>query len=529
MPAIPPIRQTTHAAAALPRAARAPADAASLAAFRIAFGLAALLIIARFFAHGWIDQLYIEPTHHFTYPGLGWIQPWPQWGMHAHFAALAILAVGITLGYRYRLCAALFFAGFVYIELLDKTAYLNHYYLFALLSLLTIFLPLHRSLSLDAWRQSRTLWGQAPAGTLWLLRTQLALVYIFAGAAKLNPDWLLHAQPLRIWLQDHAALPLIGPILAEPWTAYAFSWSGALFDLTIVAWLLWLRSRPIAYIILALFHLATYLLFPQIGVFPWLMTAAALIFFPPDWPRQIGQHLRPRQPDTAPSLAATGIPPAATAIPAAPSPAATGIPPAPSPAATAIPATPSAPGNANPIAAPHPRNTKTPNPPHHRQRRSIPKAIAPLMPAATAIAIALYLAAQIALPLRHYAYPGNVRWNDEGYRFAWRVLLTEKVGMVEYRVHDPATGQSWRLTPDQYLTPLQAERMTTQPDLILETAHLIARDFAARGHPQTQIRADAFVAMNARPNARLIDPQTDLAAAKPGLTPKQWLLPQPQP
>ena len=518
MPPIPP--KTQSAAAPLQRAARAPADAASLAAFRIAFGLAALLIIARFFAHGWIDQLYIEPTHHFTYPGLGWIKPWPQWGMHAHFAALAILAAGITIGYRYRLCAALFFAGFVYIELLDKTAYLNHYYLFALLSLLTIFLPLHRSLSLDAWRQSRTLWGQAPAGAIWLLRTQLALVYIFAGAAKLNPDWLLHAQPLRIWLQDHAALPLIGPILAEPWTAYAFSWSGALFDLTIVAWLLWRRSRPAAYIILALFHLATYLLFPQIGVFPWLMTAAALIFFPPDWPRQIGQRLRPRQPDTAPSPAATGIP-------AVPSPAATDIPAAPSPAATDIPAAPSAPGNANPIAAPHPRNAKTPNPPHHRKSRSIPKTVAPLIPAATAIAIALYLAAQIALPLRHYAYPGNVRWNDEGYRFAWRVLLTEKVGMVEYRVHDPATNQSWRLTPDQYLTPLQAERMTTQPDLILETAHLIARDFAARGHPQTQIRADAFVAMNARPNARLINPQTDLAAAKPGLTPKQWLLPQP--
>ena len=481
---MPPIPQTTPAAA-LYRAARAPADAASLAAFRIAFGLAALLIIARFFAHGWIDQLYIEPTHHFTYPGLGWIQPWPQWGMHAHFAALAILAAGITLGYRYRLCAALFFAGFVYIELLDKTAYLNHYYLFALLSLLTIFLPLHRSLSLDAWRQSRTLWGQAPAGAIWLLRTQLALVYLFAGAAKLNPDWLLHAQPLRIWLQDHTALPIIGPLMSEPWTAYAVSWSGALFDLTIVAWLLWRRSRPIAYIILALFHLATYLLFPQIGVFPWLMTAAALIFFPPDWPRQICQRLRPNQP------------------PAAPSPA----------------------RNAAAIAAPHPRHTATPN---RGKRRSIPKAVAPLLPAAAAIAAALYLAAQIAIPLRHYAYPGNVRWNDEGYRFAWRVLLTEKVGMVEYRVHDPATGQSWRLTPDQYLTPLQAERMATQPDMILETAHLIARDFAARGHPQTQIRADAFVAINARPNARLINPQADLAAAKPGLAPKQWLLPQPR-
>lgn len=461
------------------RAARAPADAASLAAFRIAFGLAALLIIARFFAHGWIDQFYIEPAHHFTYPGLGWIQPWPQWGMHAHFAALALLALGITLGYRTRLCAALFLAGFIYIELLDKTAYLNHYYLFALLNLLMIFLPIHRSLSLDAWRQSRTLWGQTPAAAIWLLRAQLALVYLFAGAAKLNPDWLLHAQPLRIWLHDHTALPLIGPLLAQPSTAYALSWSGALFDLTIIPFLLWPRTRPAAYAILALFHLTTYLLFPQIGVFPWLMTAAALLFFPPGWPRRVCQRLRPR--------------PAATAAP---------------PNAVSPNRAPSAPSNRNP--------------------RSIPQTIAPILPAATVLAVALYLAVQIALPLRHYAYPGNVRWNDEGYRFAWRVLLTEKVGMVEYRVHDPATGQNWRITPDDYLTPLQAERMTTQPDLILETARIIARDFAARGHPKTQIRADAFVAMNARPHARLIDPQADLAAARSGLAPKPWLLPEPR-
>ena len=38
------------------------------------------------------------------------------------------------------------------------------------------------------------------------------------------------------------------------------------------------------------------------------------------------------------------------------------------------------------------------------------------------------LAVQIVVPLRHQLYPGSVRWNEEGYRFGWRVLLTEKVG-----------------------------------------------------------------------------------------------------
>ena len=142
------------------------------------------------------------------------------------------------------------------------------------------------------------------------------------------------------------------------------------------------------------------------------------------------------------------------------------------------------------------------------------------------LAVALFVAVQVLLPLQHYAYPGNVRWNEEGYRFAWRVLLTEKVGMVEYRVYDPATGNRWRVWPEDYLTPLQTERMATQPDMILETAHIIARDFATNGFESVQVFADVFVSMNGRANSRLVDPDVDLAAVNNSFAPKTWLLPQ---
>ena len=88
--------------------------------------------------------------------------------------------------------ALLLFLGITYVELLDKTACLNYYWT-ALVSLLMVFLPLHRSLSVDAWLESRTVWGEAPVGALRLLRAQLAAVYIFAGFAKLNADGLLEA------------------------------------------------------------------------------------------------------------------------------------------------------------------------------------------------------------------------------------------------------------------------------------------------------------------------------------------------
>ena len=277
--------------AALDRVAEAgsrPVSAQSAAAFRIAFGALALAAVVRFAARGWIDDLYVAPEHHFTYAGLWWVRPWPDWGMQAHFALMGLAAAGVALGYRYRLSIAAFFLLFTYAELLDKTTYLNHYYLVSLLSLLMIFMPLHRAWSLDARRGPPTEGATVPAWVVWTLRTQLGAVYLFAGAAKLNPDWLFHAQPLRIWLSNAAPdAPLIGALLRETWTAYAMSWAGAAFDLTIVGWLLWRRSRLWAYAVLAAFHVLTGLLFPAIGMFPWMMTAFALVFLPLDWPRRL--------------------------------------------------------------------------------------------------------------------------------------------------------------------------------------------------------------------------------------------------
>ena len=141
-----------------------------------------------------------------------------------------------------------------------------------------------------------------------------------------------------------------------------------------------------------------------------------------------------------------------------------------------------------------------------------PPAAVPSWPSrAVLVALALFAAAQVALPLRHWAYPGNVRWNEDGYRFAWRVMLTEKAGQVRFRVVDAATGDVWVEYPESYLTPLQAERMAYQPDMILATAHIVAETWQGRVR-EVQVRADAFVSVNGRRAARLVDPDVDLAS-----------------
>ncbi len=263
-----------------------PVDAASLAAFRVLFGCVMFASSVRFLANGWVERFFIEPEFHFTYAALPFLRPWPGAWMSLHFAAMAALALGVALGFHYRFCAVVFALAFSYTQLVEKALYLNHYYLVSLLAALLALLPAGRALSVDAWLAPKRSVATIPAWSLYVLRFQVAVVYFFAGVAKLNRDWLFDAQPLRVWLAARSDVPWVGPALAWPELAYAASWIGALFDLVIVAFLLWRRSRRAAWLVALGFHAVTGYLFP-IGMFPWVMAAASTLFFAPDWPRSL--------------------------------------------------------------------------------------------------------------------------------------------------------------------------------------------------------------------------------------------------
>jgi hypothetical protein len=289
---------------ALAQRASRQVSAASGAVFRIGFGLVGVILVARFFAMGWIDSLLVEPAYHFPYPGLEWVRPWPAPWMHLHFVVIGLAAAGVTLGYRYRLSASVLVVALGYVELIDRSLYLNHYYWIVLTAAVMVFLPLHAVWSIDA----RV--GRAPvsyqAWVVWALRFQVGMVYFFAGLAKLNGDWLLRAEPLSTWLPARSELFLIGPLLTLPVTAVAASWLGAIFDLTIVGWLSWRRTRPFAYCAIAVFHTVTWILFPSIGLFPLLMTLSVLVFFEPGWPERVSTTRTPSAPQRAPAKISPG-------------------------------------------------------------------------------------------------------------------------------------------------------------------------------------------------------------------------------
>ena len=132
----------------------------------------------------------------------------------------------------------------------------------------------------------------------------------------------------------------------------------------------------------------------------------------------------------------------------------------------------------------------------------------------------------VAIPLRHHLIPGDARWTNEGYRFAWNVLLTEKGADVRFRITEPTTGADWIETAEDLYTPVQWRAMASDPELIRQAAHAIAGIYDSRGR-RVEVRADAFVSFNGRPAHRLIDPSVDLSREPYRPFGQPWILPGP--
>ena len=255
-----------------------PVSIFPLIVFRISFGLILFISTLRFILKGWVTDLYIKPTYFFTYYGFDWISPVSNNFIYVVFFLLLVCSLMITLGLFYRYSSLLFFILFTYIELIDKTNYLNHYYFISLISFLMIFLPANRFFSVDNIIGICNECTIVKAWQINIIKLQVGIVYLFAGVAKLNYHWLIEAQPLTNWLKHQSDFPIIGNLFLHDTTAYLFSWAGAIFDLVIFFVLANKKCRIYGYLIVVVFHILTSFMFP-IGVFPLVMIVATLIFF----------------------------------------------------------------------------------------------------------------------------------------------------------------------------------------------------------------------------------------------------------
>ena len=169
------------------------------------------------------------------------------------------------------------------------------------MALILIFLPANQRFSLDAKLGLSQKSCFSKAWTINLIRFQLVILYFYAGIAKIQPEWLLEAQPLKLWLGTHSEMPLFGSFLIQDWTAYFFAWFGCIYDLSIGFFLLFPRTRKWAYFFILAFHFVTGYLF-NIGLFPYIMMMLTLVFFESDFHEIILSFLGERKQNVKESI-----------------------------------------------------------------------------------------------------------------------------------------------------------------------------------------------------------------------------------
>lgn len=201
----------------------------------------------------------------------------------------------------------------------------------------------------------------------------------------------------------------------------------------------------------------------NIGIFPALAFGATLIFFEPTWPVQLVARVQRQLPWS--------------------------------------------PGNtpAPPTAVAHPLFSSLP----------------------LLVLLHVYLLFQLLFPLRHWLYPGDVNWTEEGHRFAWHMKLRAKEGRLDFYLTNPKTGETVKIYPAWHLSANQMEEMSTHPDMIAQYARYVADRFERSGWPRPMVRVDSQVALNGRPYQPFIDPNVNLAEVPLfSWQAAPWILPQ---
>ena len=198
----------------------------------------------------------------------------------------------------------------------------------------------------------------------------------------------------------------------------------------------------------------------NIGIFPWFMLFASTLFLDPDWPHRWLRRLSGRKSDTSSSP----IRAAALQVPSS----------------------------------------------------AIQRAAAMLLGA--------YLLLQMLIPLRHFLYPGNVSWTEEGHRFSWRMKLRSKDSEVKFFVTEKTSGRTEIVDPAGDLNRSQQDEMSSRPDMILQYAHHLAAKARLGGATDVEVRAVVKTSLNGRAAQLLIDPSVDLAAQPRSLRAAPWIM-----
>uniref|UniRef100_A0A1B0F0M8 HTTM-like domain-containing protein n=1 Tax=Phlebotomus papatasi TaxID=29031 RepID=A0A1B0F0M8_PHLPP len=259
-----------------------PVDGASLGVGRMSFGLMMLIDIPEERSGGDLDQRWGNPRD-CRFPLFNFLHPLPLPWMAMIYGVMWLGALGIFLGYKYRSSCLMFTIPYWYIFFLDKSHWNNHSYLYGLLGILA----LDAGSATNGYKDLKV-----PQWNYFIIKFQFFILYFMAGIKKFSTEWLSGYAMTNLgyhWIFAPFRL-VLGADLTD---LMIIHWFGFVFDLTIAFFLIWKRSRALATLVAAAFHLMNSRLF-TIGMFPWVCLVEIPLFYSTEWPRRIfsGSHER---------------------------------------------------------------------------------------------------------------------------------------------------------------------------------------------------------------------------------------------
>lgn len=441
-------------------------DGSSLAVFRMLFGAILLFESVNYGLFLCLDCIYRSSDMLFKYQHFEWVTLLPGRGLEWVMALMAVSAIGVMLGWYYRLSIAVLMICFLYLFLLDQALYLNHFYMTLLLGGILLFVPANRCWSVDAARSKHPKSPYIPNWSLLWMAVQLEIILIYAGLVKLNSDWL-NLEPMRLWMQERSANePAIIQWLTQDPGIAAASYGVIALHLIGAPLLLFKKTRLPVFVIYCVFHTINALVF-NIGIFPFLTVAATLLLFDPDWPRHVLTWLNKKgwlqqwSNQAEPPVVEPSI------------------------------------------------NTGS----YHL---------------VMVVFITVWLVVQAVVPLRHTLLPGDVAWNEAGHRFSWRMKLRDKRGVATFRIV-AEDGRFWRTSPQQYINHQQYYKMTCVPDLIWQYAQMLDAKYSAIAGQNVKVYADTLCSLNTRKPAHLINRLIDLSSIPRDHPVELWVYPLKEP
>lgn len=424
-----------------------PVDYIQVHIFRILFGLVLIIQFYSFWKVDYIDIGILQPKVLFKFDYTPFIKPFSEGVMKFILLLTLVAPVFIMINKFFRTAIVIYFFSFSYILLLEESYFNNHFYFILILTFLFMFYYPQKRINGNDKEKTIPYW------LLFLFQLMVFIVYFYGGIAKLNTDWLLHQQPVRELLSINSKGSPFPGLTNSAFAVYYITYGGIVFDLLIGFFLFSRRTFKVAAIFTILFHLTNTWIFNfgeggDIGIFPFLMIAANVLFADTEWLKKMSSKFSSAKP---------GV-----------------------------------------------KKIKQQN---VQQKVSIiykKKIIYPFL--------IIFILVQLLLPFRHLLVPGSVDWTGQQQWFAWRMKIhVKKVKTVKFILRRFEGDQPIEVPLGQTINTMQINMMAQHADMVYKFVQYLKKDLKKRLNIDNAIiNAEIKVSFNGRPEQYFIDPQENL-------------------